>query len=429
MGIYDPILESVSLPKMYRVRQDFDRECICDIQGTVRKEICRFPRIAEVKGKEIALAVGSRGISSLQQIVKTTIGVLKEHGAKVFIVPAMGSHGGAISENQKKILTHLGITEEVMGVEVRATMETVCIGYTPEGVPVYFDKNAAGADYTVSIARIKPHCSFRGKYESGMVKMSVIGLGKQKGADYCHMKGMANMGVNLEKIGRVHMEKSNLLFCLGLMENAYDDICMIRVFGREQIMVEEPALLERAKFYLPKIPFKNLDILIVDEIGKNITGTGMDCNIIQRFTSEHMPAQPFTKRLVVLDITEESDGNASGLGLADIVSRRAFEKMSFEKTYPNNLTARTTAGCKVPMIMENDFDVIRAGIKTAPDVDYSAIRAVRIKNTLRLDEMEISEALVAEAKRMEKISGDWKGFYWNFDRKGNLVGKGEEDKK
>ena len=428
MGIYDQILESVSLPKMYRIKQDFDREYICDISGAVRKEIYGFPEIAEVRGKEIALAVGSRGISNLPQIVKTTVDVLREQGAEVFIVPAMGSHGGAVAENQKKILAHLGISEETMGVEVRATMETVCIGYTPEGVPVYFDKNAAGADYTVSIARIKPHCSFRGKYESGMVKMSVIGLGKQKGADYCHMKGMANMGVNLEKIGRVHMEKSNLLFCLGLMENAYDDTCMIRAFGRGQIMTEEPALLERAKSYLPRIPFKNLDILIVDEIGKNITGTGMDCNIIQRFTSEHMPAQPFTKRLVVLDLTEESDGNASGLGLADIASRRAFDKMSFAKTYPNNLTARTTAGCKVPMIMENDFDAIRAGIKTAPDVDYSAVRAVRIKNTLRLDEMEISEALVDEAKSMEKISGEWEGFYWRFDGQGNLTERSEEHK-
>lgn len=421
MGAYDSILDSVKLPRMYRVKRLFDSSHIADIPGTVATQVKSFPGISEVEGKRVALAVGSRGISNLKLIVKTVIQVLSDCGAEVFIVPAMGSHGGAVAENQKRILEHLGITEEAMGIPILASMETDCIGHTEDGVPVYFDRNANQADYTVSIARIKPHCSFRGKYESGMVKMSVIGLGKQKGADYCHMRGMANMGANLEKIGKVHMEKSNLLFCLGLMENAYDDTCMIRVFGRGEIMDQEPELLALAKSYLPEIPFSDLDLLVVDEIGKNITGTGMDCNIIQRFTSEHMEAKPFLKRLVVLDLTEESDGNASGLGLADIASRRAFDKMSFLKTYPNNLTARTTAGCKVPMIMDSDYDAIRAGIKTAPDVDYDRLRIVRIKNTLCLSEMEISEALWEEAAGKKGIQGDGQGFEWEFDKKGNLI--------
>lgn len=421
MGAYDSILDSVKLPRMYRVKRLFDSSHIADIQGAVASQVKNFPGISGVEGKRVALAVGSRGISNLQLIVKTVIQVLSDCGAEVFIVPAMGSHGGAVAENQKRILEHLGITEEAMGVPILASMETDCIGYTEDGVPVYFDRNANQADYTVSIARIKPHCSFRGKYESGMVKMSVIGLGKQKGADYCHMRGMANMGANLEKIGKVHMEKSNLLFCLGLMENAYDDTCMIRVFGREEIMDKEPELLALAKSYLPEIPFSDLDLLVVNEIGKNITGTGMDCNIIQRFTSEHMEAKPFLKRLVVLDLTEESDGNASGLGLADIASRRAFDKMSFLKTYPNNLTARTTAGCKVPMIMDSDYDAIRAGIKTAPDVDYDRLRIVRINNTLCLSEMEISEALWEEAAGKKEIQGDGRGFEWEFDKLGNLI--------
>ena len=425
MGSYDGILEDVKLPKMYMINQEFERKCISDIPGTIRTQMKSFRGINTIQGKDVALAVGSRGIKNLPKIVKTVIDVLHEYGARVFIVPAMGSHGGAIAENQKKILEHLGITEETMGVQVRATMETDCIGYTPDGVPVYFDRYANQADHTVSIARIKPHCSFRGTYESGMVKMSVIGLGKQKGADFCHIKGMANMGTNLEIIGRVHMEKSNLLFCLGLIENAYDDTSMIQVFGRDEIMDREPALLELAKSYLPYIPFKNLDLLVVDEIGKDITGTGMDCNIIQRFTSEHMLSKPFTKRLVVLNLTDQSDGNASGIGLADIVSRRVFEKMSFAKTYPNNLTARTTAGCKIPMVMDNDYDAIRAGIKTAPDVNYSALRIVRIKNTLRLDEMEISQALVEEAKEMKGISGNWNGYQWEFDESLCLIDKNE----
>ena len=421
LGVYNELLKDVKLPKMYKVNQEFDRTCILNITEKVRKELLSFSKISLVRGKTVALAVGSRGIKHITEIVKTVVDTLQDCGAEVFIVPAMGSHGGAIAENQKKILEHLGITEDAIGVPIKATMDTDCIGYTPDGIPVYFDRNANQADYTISIARIKPHCSFRGIYESGMVKMSVIGLGKQKGADFCHRQGMANMGTNLEKIGRVHMEKSNLLCCLGLIENAYDDTCMLQVFAKNEIMEKEPDLLEVAKSYLPGIPFKNLDLLIVDEIGKDITGTGMDCNIVQRFTSEHMPTKPFAKRLVVLDLTDKSDGNASGVGLADITTRRVFNKMSFENTYPNNLTARTTAGCKIPMIMESDYNAIRAGIKTAPNVDYNAMRIVRIKNTLRLDEMEISEALVKEAKEMPNITGDWTGYDWVFDKDYSLL--------
>ena len=421
LGVHNELFTDVKLPKMYKVNQEFDRTCILNITEKVRKELLSFSKISLVRGKTVALAVGSRGIKHITEIVKTVVDTLQDCGAEVFIVPAMGSHGGAIAENQKKILEHLGITEDAIGIQIEATMDTDCIGYTPDGIPVYFDRNANQADYTISIARIKPHCSFRGIYESGMVKMSVIGLGKQKGADFCHRQGMANMGTNLEKIGRVHMEKSNLLCCLGLIENAYDDTCMLQVFAKNEIMEKEPDLLEVAKSYLPRIPFKNLDLLIVDEIGKDITGTGMDCNIVQRFTSEHMPTKPFAKRLVVLDLTDKSDGNASGVGLADITTRRVFNKMSFENTYPNNLTARTTAGCKIPMIMENDYNAIRAGIKTAPNVDYNAMRIVRIKNTLRLDEMEISEALVKEAKDMPNITGDWTGYDWVFDKDYSLL--------
>lgn len=421
LGVYNELLKDVKLPKMYKVNQEFDRTCILNITEKVRKELLSFSKISLVRGKTVALAVGSKGIKHITEIVKTVVDTLQDCGAEVFIVPAMGSHGGAIAENQKKILEYLGITEDAIGVPIKATMDTDCIGYTPDGIPVYFDRNANQADYTISIARIKPHCSFRGIYESGMVKMSVIGLGKQKGADFCHRQGMTNMGTNLEKIGRVHMEKSNLLCCLGLIENAYDDTCMLQVFAKNEIMEKEPDLLEVAKSYLPGIPFKNLDLLIVDEIGKDITGTGMDCNIVQRFTSEHMPTKPFAKRLVVLDLTDKSDGNASGVGLADITTRRVFNKMSFENTYPNNLTARTTAGCKIPMIMESDYNAIRAGIKTAPNVDYNAMRIVRIKNTLRLDEMEISEALVKEAKEMPNITGDWTGYDWVFDKDYSLL--------
>lgn len=418
--VYEEILKDVKIPKMFLCRQSFSTEHISDIEDRIRDTVSSVKGIEKISGKTVALAVGSRGISHIAEIAKTMVSVLRDHGADVFIVPAMGSHGGAVAENQRRILEHLGVTEEYTKAEIRSSMETVIIGETEDGVPVNMDKNAAGADYTVTIARIKPHCSFRGKYESGMVKMCVIGLGKQKGADYCHYQGMANMGTNLEKIGRVFRDHSNVLFSLGIIENSYDDPCFIEAIPMDEIMEREPELLERAKALLPSIPFDNIDLLIVDEFGKNITGTGMDCNIIQRFTSEHMIPKSFIKRLAVLDLTEESDGNAAGFGLADISTERAFRKMDREKTYPNFLTARTVKGGMVPLIMADDYDAIRTGIKTCPDVDYERLRIVRIKNTLRLDLIEVSESMIDEATG-KGLSLEEGPYSLCFDENRNLI--------
>ncbi len=420
-SVYEEILRPVKLPEMYRISQKFDDSCIADIPARIRETVSSVISSNEINGKTVAVGVGSRGINHIPVIVKTLIDVLKSHGAKVFIVPSMGSHGGAIAENQKSILQHLGVTEEYVGAEIRASMETVVIGETEDGVPVHMDRNAASADYTVTVARIKPHCSFRGKYESGMTKMCVIGLGKQHGADYCHFQGMANMGKNLEKIGKVFISSSNLLFSLGIIENAYDEPCFIEAIPKNEIMDREPALLDKAKTLLPSIPFKNIDLLVVDELGKNITGTGIDCNIIQRFTSEHMIAKPFIKRVVVLDITDESDGNACGFGLTDVSTMRAYKKMDMDKTYPNLLTSRTINGGKIPMIMANDFDAIRAGIKSAPDLDYSNLRIVRIKNSLALDSMEISAAMLGDLKNNHLLNVEAGPYYWEFDDEGTLI--------
>ena len=418
--VYEDILRNVKIPQMCLFRQSFSSEHITDIESRIRETVSALPGIDKISGRTVALAVGSRGISHIAEIAKAMVCVLREHGAKVFIVPAMGSHGGAVAENQKKILEHLGVTEEYTEAEIRASMETVIIGETEDGVPVNMDKNAASADYTVTIARIKPHCSFRGKYESGMVKMCVIGLGKQKGADYCHYQGMANMGRNLEKIGRIFRDNSNVLFSLGIIENSYDEPLFMEAIPMNEIMEREPELLEKAKSLLPSIPFDNIDLLIVDEFGKNITGTGMDCNIIQRFTSEHMIPKSFIKRLAVLDLTDESDGNAAGFGLADISTEKAFSKMDREKTYPNFLTARTVKGGMVPLIMADDYDAIRTGIKTCPDVDYDNLRIVRIKNTLRLDLIEVSSSMIDEAvnKGLTLVEGPYP---LCFDENRNLI--------
>ena len=330
-GYYDALLEHIRLPHMAGAAVTYDSTCIQDVAAEVRNELLACPGIEKVFGKTVAVAVGSRGLANLTALVSTTIAVLQEKGASVFIVPAMGSHGGATADGQRRLLEHLGISEETMGVPVRSTMEPAAIAYTEEGDPVYFDANAAAADYTVTIARVKPHTAFHGEYESGMVKMNVIGLGKQKGADYCHTKGMQHMAENLKKIGTLSIQKSNLLASVCVLENAYDNTYLIRAVPKDDILRVEPKLLEVARSLMPRIPFKNLDLLIVDEIGKNITGAGMDPNIIQRFSSPHMPAQPFTKQLVVLDLTEESDGNVNGAGFADVSTKRLYDKIDAEK--------------------------------------------------------------------------------------------------
>lgn len=419
-GYYDEFLASVVLPPMAHVSVTYDGACVEDIAGTVRREIEALPCVGLVRGKTVALAVGSRGIRNLPLLVKTTIDTLRAHGAKVFIVPAMGSHGGANAEGQRRLLEHLGVSAQTMGVEVRASMETVEIACTGDNVPVYFDKNAASADYTVSIARVKPHTTFNGPYESGMMKMNVIGLGKQLGADYCHFQGMMNMGQNIEKIGRVSLACSNLLFSLAVVENAYDQTCLIRAVDKKDIADVEPELLLLAKSLMPCIPFRDLDMLVVDEIGKDITGTGMDPNIIQRFSSEHMVPEPFIKRLVILDMTDATDGNAAGAGFADIATMRVYDKMEMEKTYPNSLTARTTIPSKMPIFMENDHNAMRAGIKTAYNVKYDAMRIVRIRNTLCTTRLDISPALLPEAERLANVHVESGPAPYVFDAEGNL---------
>lgn len=419
-GYYDGLLENIGLPPMAGVTVRYKDERIQNVADTVRRELLAHCGSKTVGGKTVAVAVGSRGLANLTTLVKTTVDVLRGLGAEVVIVPAMGSHGGATEIGQARLLEHLGISQETMGVPVRSNMEPVVIGYTEDGIPVYFDACAAAADYTVTIARVKPHTGFRGQYESGMVKMNVIGLGKQKGADWCHAMGMENMAENLCKIGSVSIRQSNLLLSLCVVENAYDETCLIRAVPKEEILRVEPELLQFARSLMPKIPFQNLDVLIVDEIGKNITGAGMDPNIIQRFASAHMPARPFVKQMVILDLTPESDGNANGTGFADVATRRLYEKIDAEKAYTNALTARVSLPVKLPIIMDHDDTAIKAALKLASCTDSTQARIVRIRNTLSLNRMEISRALLPEAAELEGVEVSSQPKAFAFDDAGDL---------
>lgn len=419
-GYYDQLLSSIVLPPMAGIEVTYPSQHIQNVEASVRSELLACPEIEKICQKTVAVAVGSRGLANLTALVKTTVDVLREKGANVYIVPAMGSHGGATAEGQLRLLEHLGISEEAMGVPIRSEMKPTVIAHTDDGLPVYFDAWAAAADHTVTIARVKPHTGFRGTYESGMVKMNVIGLGKQKGADLCHTRGMDNMGENLEKIGKLSIENSNLLLSLCVLENAYDETYMVKAVPKGKILAEEAKLLEAARSLMPAVPFRDLDLIIVDEIGKNITGAGMDPNIIQRFSSPNMPAQPFTKQIAVLDLTDESDGNVNGVGFADVSTKRLYGKIDAEKAYTNALTARVVTPVKLPIIMENDLTAIKAALKLASTTDSRHMRIVRIRNTLSLGRMEISEALLEEAQHMSNIRVLTSAVPYAFDDCGNL---------
>jgi hypothetical protein len=424
VDVLEQLIQDFKIPKMAKVRQHFPRPRIEkeDIPAVIREELQKDGTLNRIKkGDKVAITAGSRGIANIALILKEIVDNVKAAGAHPFIIPTMGSHGGATAEGQVEVLHSLGITEEYVGAPIRATMEVVELGTSKNGLPIRFDKYAATeADATIVVGRIKPHTSFRGKYESGLAKMIVIGLGKQKGAEICHATGLEYMSARIEDITRGALEKSNIVFGVGLIENAFDETCKIVALPSKKIMEEEPILLEEARKNMPQIFIDKYDILIVDEIGKNISGTGMDTNVVGRYTSAAIQCEPRVQRIVILDLTAETHGNANGMGLGDICTRRLFEKIDFAKTYANPLTSRVVPSIKMPMVMNNDSQAIRAAIKTCFDVDYDKIKMVRIKNTLKVDEIYISEHLLDEAKAHPNIEILEEPKPMVFDENGNL---------
>ncbi len=422
MDIFDQLLGEVPIPKFIKVRQAFPRPRIEDIDTEVSKELREKGLLNSIgRGQKIAITAGSRGVANIDIIIRSVVKNIKQTGAEPFIVPAMGSHGGASAEGQIKVLESMNITEGSVGVPIRSSMEVVQIGTTDTGLPVYIDKIADEADGIVVINRIKPHVGFRGPYESGLVKMITIGLGKQKGAETCHRLGFGKMAVNLPDIASVVIEKKNIVFALGILENAYDETSRIIAMGKNEILSKEPGLLEEAKSNLAKISFDKFDALIIDEIGKNITGTGMDTNIIGRYHTPYISGGPTITKLAVLDLTEQSHGNGNGIGLADFTTRRFFNKMKFDQSYPNSITSTVQITIKIPMVLENDKLCIQAAVKTSNVEDVNKIKMVRIKNTLELGEIYISESLMEEAKGHPNLEfiGDLEEL--PFDEEGNLL--------
>lgn len=415
------IVSKQSLPRMCKIRQKFDEFKINDVEAELRRKLQRTGTLDRIKpDQSIAITAGSRGVANIAKIIRTIADEVKSKGGKPFVIPTMGSHGGANAKGQLEVLESLGITEETIGCPVRSSMETVQVGVSEYGKPVRIDKFASEADGIIVVGRVKPHTAFTGKYESGLIKMITIGLGKQYGAEICHADSFKYMEQNITSIAKVALENSKILFGVATIENAYDETRRIEAIPAEKFFDEEPELLAEAKKNMPAILFEEFDVLIVDEIGKNISGDGMDPNITGTFCTPYASGGAKKQRTVVLDMTEETHGNASGLGMADFSVQRAFDKMEFEKTYPNGITSTVIGPSKIPMILANDKLAIQAAIQTCNKIDYSNPRIVRIKNSLKVGEIYISESLVREAEKNPQIEilEDPKEIV--FDEKGNL---------
>lgn len=386
-------------PKGAWVRQKFEGPEVEDIAGEVRRRLERPELWERVRpGARIALGVGSRGIGGLREIVQTTVEVLKGKGFQPFIVPAMGSHGGATAEGQRRLLAGYGISEETLGVPVEGSMEVVQVGTGSGGVPVFFSRPALEADGIIPICRIKPHTAFRGRYESGVLKMLVIGFGKHRGAATVHAQGFERFAEMIPELGGMLLEKTPVLFALATVENAFDRPALLEALTPREILEREPLLLEQARAWMGRILFDEFDLLVVDEIGKDISGDGMDPNVTGRFSQPFVTGGPRIQKIVVLDLTQETHGNANGIGGADVTTQKVVEQMDFTQTYTNALTSTVLSVVKLPLVMPTAESAIAVGLGTCNGVSPPEARVVRIKNTLELHRLWISEALLKEAR-------------------------------
>ncbi|MED4694768.1 lactate racemase domain-containing protein [Peribacillus frigoritolerans] len=404
MDIISELLREIQLPKMVQVRQKFRTPQIADVAGEVKKAIKEAGVLSRINEEDrVAIAVGSRGIADLPTLVRETVAAVKEAGGNPFIVPAMGSHGGATAEGQIDVLLQLGISEEAVGAPIRSSMEVIKLDELPNGLPVYIDKLAYESDKIIVINRIKPHTAFRGPVESGLMKMITIGLGKQKGAEAAHAYSFKYMAEHVPEMAKVALSKAPIIFGLASIENAYDKPAKIVAVPAEKLEVVEPGLLLEAKSLMPKIHFDSMDVLIVNELGKDISGDGMDPNITGNFATPYATGGPDVKRTVVLGLTEKTHGNANGIGMADMTTKAVMNEIKWEKGYANALTSTVTDVVKLPMFLDTQELAVKAAIKTCNAFDLNKVRIVRIKNTLEIGEIWISESMMEEALKNEDI--------------------------
>ena len=414
----------MNYPKMYRIGQVFDVPRVDNIEETLRKELESIQISSLIKeGARIAITAGSRGIANIDRVLRHLVHVLKENSAKPFLIPAMGSHGGGTAEGQLEILESLKVTEESIGAPILSSMEVVEIGKSRFGFPVLVDKNAAEADGVIVVNRVKPHTEFEGPIESGLMKMMAIGMGKHKGCIQVHKQTINYRYVEvIPEIGRVILENVPILFGVALVENVYDETAIIQAILPSQFRIEEERLLTEAKRLMARLPFDKIDVLIVDEMGKNISGTGMDTNVIGRimFIGEREPEKPKVTRIVVLGLTEESHGNAIGIGLADYTTQRLVNDMDAGATSINAMAGMSPEKGRIPIPLITDKEAVEAALDTIRPVDAEEARVVHIKNTLEIAELDISEALLEEVEGREDLKLAEELGPLSFDGEGNL---------
>lgn len=422
MDIIQELLKGIPLPRMAKIRQMFPAPRVADIEGTLHKELAKPGRMDAIRpGMKIAVAVGSRGVAEIPTLTRVTVAEIKKRGGQPFIVPSMGSHGGATPKGQIEVLANLGVTEESAGCPILSSMEVVELDRLENGLPVYMDKYAYGTDGIVVINRIKPHTAFRGKCESGLVKMITIGLGKQKGAESCHAYSFKYMAENLIAMAKISLAKTPILFGVGTVENAYDQVAKIVTVPAAEMIETDSKLLVEAKANMPRLYFEQIDALVIDQIGKDISGDGMDPNITGRYPTKYASGGPDVNKMVVLDLSERTHGNANGMGTADFTTRKLVDKTDFKATYANGLTSTVVGPTHMPTVLDCDRDAILAAVKTSNARDLTKVRLVRIKDTLHLGEILVSESMLDEIKDHPNITILSEPAEMQFDEHGELI--------
>ena len=390
--------------KLTRIRQQFNDEHLDNVEAALASELKALESQVQ-PGDRIAIAAGSRGIANIASIVRTTVEFVKAAGAEPFVVPAMGSHGGATAEGQQEMLASFGVTEEGVGAPVRSSMEVVELPQGDCPLPVFMDRVAYEADGVILVNRVKPHTDFHGAIESGLVKMAVIGLGKHKQAMEIHSFGVRGLREMIPAAGKELLASGKIIGGIAVVENAYHQTMRVRAVEAARIMVEEPKLLIEAKANMPRLPVDTLDVLVIDWIGKDLSGTGIDTNIIGRMDIRGVTdwPGPDIKAIVVSDLTPGSHGNALGIGLADVITRRLHDAIDHKAMYENAYTSTFLAGVKIPMIAQDDVEAMKYALRAGGVIPPGSERIVRIRNTMSLDDAYVSNAVIDELADRDDI--------------------------
>ncbi|MBL9122401.1 MAG: DUF2088 domain-containing protein [Planctomycetaceae bacterium] len=419
-------ITAISAPPMFRVRQVFERPRIQDIEAEVHTQLARLRLDAKVQpGQTVAITAGSRGIANIHLVMRATVAHFQKLGAKPFIVPAMGSHGGGTAAGQRAIVEGYGITEEFVGCPIRATMETVVVCRTQEGIPVHFDRFAFEADHVVVCGRVKPHTNFVGEIESGLMKMMLIGLGKHEGAKIYH-RAIQDYSFPqiLQSVAGEVLTRCRIVAGIGIVENGYDETALIEAVAPEHFEAREKQLLLNARKWMPKLPFERVDILLIDEIGKNISGAGMDTNVVGRKFYDHRAAEdefPKVKRIAIRGLTPETHGNAAGIGMAEFCTTRTIRQVDWHITKINCLTGGHITGAAAPADYETDREVLEMALQAIGLVEPPEAKVLWIRNTLHLAEVECSVAYWEDARQRDDLEILTDPRELQYDAKGDLI--------